>query len=634
MRYVQRFIAARWLAAGTQLAGICIVLVVLNVASMPTASGNAATELWQQPTWLKLGHYEKSLAGGYTSTADSSEFFLAATGKTDPEAELNATIAALQLLSDTTSSNQHASCRFPARAAWLSTQLPLSIPDAVCADYVAFLKRWQPEQITLIFADAYLSNPASSFGHTFLRLDPAPDADGDTQPILLNGTIDFAAYTGDARGLAYGLGGLLGRFPGRFSVLPYYIQVNEYNYGALRDLWEYPIKLNAAERAMLMAHLWELRDTVFDYYFIDENCSSQLLALLGVVKPELDLFAGIGATVIPGETVRALKKYDLLGTPTFRPALDSIVQTASLTLTPEAIHLARELSDGSAALGQLADYSDLQQVRILDVAYDLLRLREQRGDINNQIFAELGRPLLLARAKRSLRSDFPTVAPPAEEPAIDHGAARLRGGLSHGDHTNGVLGWRLVYHDLLDPRLATPRGSEVRAFDFTASIREGNWRLESADLISLRSLTPQTAVLQPWSWQLSTGIRRHTAGKIAYAEYGRGLTWANAPDNLIYGMLVADVQANLDGQALAKGYRMGAGLQLGWLHTPDRWNTTQLELDWRAGTLGDHTESARVSLQHQWSFDETLGLRWSLHSHYQDNRWEQPTGQLTVEWYL
>ena len=53
-------------------------------------------DLASDPHWLALGHYEKNTFGeGVESLATGSRFFLSPTGRTDPDAELAATIAAL-----------------------------------------------------------------------------------------------------------------------------------------------------------------------------------------------------------------------------------------------------------------------------------------------------------------------------------------------------------------------------------------------------------------------------------------------------------------------------------------------------------------------------------------------------------
>ena len=51
-----------------------------------------AMALHEQRYWHLLLHYRSSLTGGFESEADEPGFFLAPDGKTDPEAELQATL--------------------------------------------------------------------------------------------------------------------------------------------------------------------------------------------------------------------------------------------------------------------------------------------------------------------------------------------------------------------------------------------------------------------------------------------------------------------------------------------------------------------------------------------------------------
>ena len=46
-------------------------------------------------------------------------------------------------------------------------------------------------------------------------------------------------------GLLFAVYGLIGRFPAGFSVMPYYLKVQEYTNMESRDLWEYRLRLDA-----------------------------------------------------------------------------------------------------------------------------------------------------------------------------------------------------------------------------------------------------------------------------------------------------------------------------------------------------------------------------------------------------
>jgi len=75
--------------------------------------------LSDQREWHLLLHYRKGLFGGYESEQDDPGFFLSPNGKTDPAAELNATLA--KFFSDELvgRSRQPAQCAFIARYHWL-----------------------------------------------------------------------------------------------------------------------------------------------------------------------------------------------------------------------------------------------------------------------------------------------------------------------------------------------------------------------------------------------------------------------------------------------------------------------------------------------------------------------------------
>ncbi|HYL80529.1 MAG TPA: hypothetical protein VEU07_06930, partial [Candidatus Acidoferrum sp.] len=65
--------------------------------------------------WHVLLHYHPDLFGGFTSEADEPGFFLAPSGKTDPLAELEATIRQMFSSELVGRSKQPAQCAFIAR---------------------------------------------------------------------------------------------------------------------------------------------------------------------------------------------------------------------------------------------------------------------------------------------------------------------------------------------------------------------------------------------------------------------------------------------------------------------------------------------------------------------------------------
>ena len=151
-----------------------------------------AAQLSARPYWHKLLHYQRNrLWPGVTSTVDSAGFFLAAAGKRDPAAELDATLAAF--FDETPRLGEPPQCRFIARYAWLRDTLAFDaarLPPQRCESYQQWLEAIRPEAVALVFAANDLNSPATMFGHTLLRIDRAGQGEDER---LLAKAISYAA---------------------------------------------------------------------------------------------------------------------------------------------------------------------------------------------------------------------------------------------------------------------------------------------------------------------------------------------------------------------------------------------------------------------------------------------------------
>ena len=84
------------------LAALLVLVCTARTASAEPSSSDAYVErlvqvaraqrLASAEQWIRLVHYRKTLFGNWESEADGGPFFNAAEGKTDPEAELAATV--------------------------------------------------------------------------------------------------------------------------------------------------------------------------------------------------------------------------------------------------------------------------------------------------------------------------------------------------------------------------------------------------------------------------------------------------------------------------------------------------------------------------------------------------------------
>ncbi|HRY30545.1 MAG TPA: DUF4105 domain-containing protein, partial [Elusimicrobiota bacterium] len=273
------------------LLGAAAAVSAADVPALEPAAADYLNELVDQArqrnlardiSWIRLLHYRRSLLGGWKSQVDGDSFFLSPKGKTQPAGELEATLRAFFQPAPADPQTLHPQCQFPARYAWLKSQLrfdPARLPEIRNARFEEWHARIDPGSVTAVFASSYLNNPASMYGHTFLRVN---QAGRKTDEPLTDYCINFAADTPERSGVIFAAKGLLGAYPGRFTTTPYYMKVQQYNNIESRDLWEYTLSLTPEQTDRLARHLWEFGSTYFDYYFLTENCSYQLLPLLEV----------------------------------------------------------------------------------------------------------------------------------------------------------------------------------------------------------------------------------------------------------------------------------------------------------------------------------------------------------------
>ena len=246
--------------------------------------------LARDPAWRALLYYEGD-RGGLRSSSPRSEienpaFFLSARGSTDATAELVETIRGL-LAPPPVDPDQHARCRYPARANWLIDRLPglkLALSDVDCPALRAWSEGGRIRSISLVFASGYFANPASFYGHLLLKFN----REGESGPeSLLDPSLNYGAILPEREnGLLYVFRGLAGGYQAAFSHERFYQYDHLYADEQLRDLWEYELALSSDEVERIVNRSWELLGARFGYRFLDRNCATQMARLLESVVGE------------------------------------------------------------------------------------------------------------------------------------------------------------------------------------------------------------------------------------------------------------------------------------------------------------------------------------------------------------
>lgn len=617
------------------------ILVVLPLSARAVEVGDPAyrdelirraaeARLADNREWRLLLHYRKNVFGGYTSEQDEPGFFLARDGKTNPQAELESTIA--RFFSDDLvgRSRQPASCAFIARYHWLNEKLSFDdhrMPPQPCDRFDAWLAELNPSTITFIFPAAFMNNPASMFGHTLFRVD----RQGQTpQTRLLAYTINFMAEVPENEGIAFAVKGITGGYNGYFSTIPYYLKVKEYRDIENRDIWEYRLNLTGPQVRRMLMHAWELGNASFDYFFFKENCSYQLLPLLEIANPARHLTDEFTFWTIPGDTVRLLTAQPgLVGDVVYRPARSTQIRRRYHRLSGDEQQWVRRIVDDASIVHAQAFQSLPAERRafMLDIASDYLRYKSVTDEKRTDLYKERDRTVLVARSELKVKPDAAPVEPFVTRPEWGHRTSRIGVGAGYRqDEWFEEVSFRSVYHDLLDPEIGYAPGYQIELFSGALRHYEkaGQTRLERFTLANVMSLTPVDALFVSPSWKVNVGMQTLRHNDCRYcsagvANGGAGLTFETHLLKREYFFGFGELETSYS-HAFEEKHRAGGGGTLGMMaDLTDRWRvlatTTYLKYP-----LGEHGDDFRWSVGQRYTLAKDAALRFEFnHRERRDN---------------
>ncbi len=418
-------------------------------------------------------------------------------------------------------------CKFPARTLYLKSKGFISPQVKNCPKFEYFKRKVKLENVWLVFASYYVNNPSSAFGHTLFKLQ----GKGNNNDLLEYG-VNFAAQMTTQNPLLYALFGLTGGFKGNFSLLPYFIKITEYNDSETRDLWEYKLKLNDSEKEMFLAHLWEMDQAVFDYYYLTENCSYHLLLFLEAIRPELNFKERMSYFVLPSETLSLVNQTkNFISQRKVRSSQFKKTQARHLALSKE-VKLAFKTKEVPLKKEDQAELLDFQ-IDLMDLEKGKLLFKKDTEAVKEK------RALQKERSKLSMVETRPVIVKETTSPHFIHPSRYLA--LGHESQSFGRAGkdpefgrflftYRFSFHEYLDPQKGAPSWSQLMLGKVEGAYDEERKRLELKKFTLFKTEANQEnwANTGALSWGLEVGARNHP-NTIAYdvGPYMRSLVGVN-----------------------------------------------------------------------------------------------------------
>ena len=591
-------------------------------------------KLVENITWKRLLYAEDTTAKDQKlihknqSEVSYSGYFFAQDGQKNIQNELNADIRALFQSAEP---NQSVRCKLPARSLWLMQQLNISeqqLPQVSCPEFDQWYGQIKPYKATLIYATDFMGNPSSMFGHTLLRLDPKDQK----QLNLVSYAVNYAATVNGQDNWSYAFKGLVGKYPGEYSLMPYYRKVKEYGDFESRDLWEYELNLNPEETAFLVKHIWEMQKVSFPYYFVSDNCAYRLLGLIDLVRPNSNLRQKFSYAAIPIETIKAIDQDGVIKATVYRPALETQLNAQAKQHGHALAKKAHEISalEPEKIEPAIANYSATDRAKILEMAYDDLYLQFVARQVDATFTQPRFRQLLGLRSQLAIEKQRQDPEVPKVNPLASHDSRKwsVEAGEIQGDKYVEI-GHRQAYHELKDPQGGFRTGTQLLFLDGTAQLRNDTLKLEHLDVLTVNSYNPITPFKVPITWGFTLGWQQEAIENGQFSEDQQhgivstkaqvGYTLAGDDrKHLCYAELQTQLQA---GSSLDQDWRVGLGPTVGCQNIwTDHFNSlVQVELPYwqdlsqwnlRVNSTLQYSLNQQNSINVNWQYQQQNQLDW------------------------
>jgi hypothetical protein len=546
----------------------CTLFYSLLLLCSSYAYANDLRDISESRTWQKLLH----ISGGESevhsshqhsehknsdvddSEIESIDFFLSHSSDDFAYEELILTLAAVK--ENSIAENGFSfRCNYPARTFFLAEK-GLVAPFKL-SECPALLEWVGSEQfdISIVYADGYLGNPASFYGHLILKFDIESGAKS-----LLDNSVNFGATVPDNENpVIYILKGLTGGYDSKFSSNYFYRHNLNYREVELRDLWQYQLALSERDKMLVATHAFELMRTNYTYYFTHRNCAYHLAKIIEVVSDE-DLIDYRHPFVLPISVFKRLTETDIaeksaIQEVIYHPSRQTRFRKKFAALPSAEQEILHDWLNVDTKL-KLDELAPSRQIDVLNAAYDYIEYVLTQLDKGGQEYS------LMRKKKNQLQRALISFPPQVAEqktqstenmnmPHSGHRPSLLRTSIGHDDRGNFLeLQLRPAFYDELSLGGGKAPNSSVSMGDLSLRYQDGDLALSSLSLLTIETFPIGGSGLPSdidIAWKLRVGIEQDFLNGIEnsnewFVESAVGKAFGESPDFVSYAMLEGRVQ--------------------------------------------------------------------------------------------
>ena len=449
---------------------------------------------------------------------------------------------------------------------------------------------------------------------------------------LFDYSISYAAHTPTGEGgVWFAVKGIFGGYRGHFSLLPYYVKLQQYQNMDNRDIWEYRLNLSPEEIRHLLWHVWELEsNSHYDYYFFSENCAYHLLSLLEAVRPRLKLTNDI-YFLSPPDAVKKVTNEGLVVSVEFHPSFRRVLLQQYQNLDRQQEKKFHSLLKGTVTP---------QETKPLNAAISYYNYKKQsQNGLDGQEQKNLDR-LLLARSRLPSESvSLSSVKRPANRPEWGHDMTLLSLSIGHGQKDFfQELYWRSAYHDLLANDQGYEPFSEIIFPAVSFRYQKKHLRLEKINFARITSLSPMSTFETKLSWAMEISLLRERNEprcdpEVCYTwnmAVGKGLAVNLFSPNILFAV-IPSLNGRLNHRYF-KGYHLGLMFQSFFLAQIVKGYKTKLHHSVLAEVVPNGFYWRRLYLD--WGHSLVLGRQTEMRLNYLTNFGERGNNEIKLSFFL
>lgn len=618
---------------------IKLFFTLLAVLVSVSADANIHRQLSNDRVWQKLLHFNNG-----SVEIESSDFYLSS-----PE-QKDFLLSELLLTVEASKSNQldeqgiSFRCRYPARVMFLAEhQLIKPIGDGECEEVYKWIGS-KDFGISLVYADGFLGNPASFYGHLLLKFD---SPNNPTQ--LLENSLNFGAIVPDRENkVMYILKGLFGGYAANYTSNYFYRHNLNYTELEFRDLWRYPLNLSKYQTKLLAFHAWELMRSEYIYYFTNRNCAYHLAKTIELVLDE-DLIDSRHPFVLPisvfqSAVDRSINGKPFIGEIEYLPSKQTRLRKRFFDLSVELQETVKKITT-SLEVEYSSAFSLQEQMDILEVAIEHTQFVLNQTSKNSNQYQNLNRfkrQLQLKRIRLPARASKVAenannlkVYQPQFLPHQGHKGSLLRIDLGEvkGVDSFTELTFRPAFYDIYSIGGGMLENASLTMGELRIRHFNGSTELAKLDLVKIEAYPTGGTGLPSdtdLSWKLRVGLERNYLDNLAdingaedlefFVDGGYGKP-IRLSENLIgYANLNGRLQSpdNIGNRAflipsggiIFRSNKLRIGCELGYVYSPENVDFSRRKINCESSLFQTRSFDLRLQYTQHYKQSMQVGVSW------------------------